>query len=191
MIICCYLSLIITSCTKQYEKAPFQEEIYLEYSSTNKYKVGMERRERIKFERGRNGEWNCKTEIKMRYRNSETKDTVTSTVDENGKLKGVSLDPNKYVYGEYWIPPWLPPKAQDNTIKNWYTILGVRPVVQQKKYFKKWEVWPIEAKDSSQHIIGYYEVNTGWLVGEYHRISGLSESEKVLVNTNIDIPIVK
>lgn len=191
MVICCCLSLIIINCTKQHEKAPFQEGIYLEYSSTNKYKVGMNRIERIEFERNRSGEWNCKTEIIINYNNTETKDTVICTIDESGKLKGASLDPSKYVYGEYWIPPSLPPKVQNGTVKNWYTILGEIPIVHQIKHFNKWEVWTIETKDSHQHIIRYYEVNTGWLVGEYHLIYELYEAEKILVNTNLDIPTVE
>jgi hypothetical protein len=196
VIVCVFIILIgclsILGCQQSSEPAPFFDGLYLTYGevlakSPKPEDVIWTREIRYTFNKIEDGNFYVKQEVHTR-RGKRLKQELEPTsypqvgndlfIDKFGiVLKGG--DGMNFVDG-YLSYLWLPPDKRKKRADLFKLKVAWR--VEEKKKWEGWEVWPVRML--TQDDMRYYDVNTGFLVGEEH-MGGRWET--TLLDTNIDV----
>ena len=175
------------------EVVPFEEGQFFKYQTGNSYGTIV----KYEYTRSKDGKWieKWKVDMETSFRDEKfmmSPDRRTENVlDDFGRF----CKPQGMMQGKFAIR-WLPVKYRKEgiIIKEHYI---QRAVVAKRRLWEKWDVFPVEMKfQRYKEVISsttlYYEASTGWLVGWEEAIPIVEASSKqVLIDTNIDIPILE
>lgn len=159
------LSLILLSCSKYKEPAPFSGGMYLEYkvgTSIETYKILALGSKGFKI-------------VETRQRSPLPDDVEELFVDKYGRVYKSSFEP----YEGNFSPIWIPVKK----LKIGDTVDG-RYLVARKDRWEKWEV--LVLKDKFAEAETYFDLSTGFLVGAFAK-TPIGPGGYVLVDTNAPI----
>jgi len=196
VIVCVFIVLAgclsTLGCQQSNEPAPFFDGFYLKYGevlakSPKPEDVIWTREICYIFEKLEDGNFHVKQEVHTRRgeRLQQGLEPIPYpqvgddlTIDKSGiVLKGG--DGMNFIDG-YPSYLWLPPNKRKKGADLFKVKVAWR--VEEKKKWEKWEVWPVRML--TQDDMRYYDVNTGFLVGEEH-MGG--KWKTTLQDTNLDV----
>ena len=175
------------------EVVPFKEGQFFKYQTENFYGTIV----KYEYTRSKDGKWIEKRTTNMETSFRDEKFTMSPDSSAENLLDdyGRFCKPKGMMQGKFAVR-WLPVKYRKEgiIIEEHYI---QRAVVAKRRLWEKWDVFPVEMKfQRHKEVITsttlYYEASTGWLVGEEEAMPILEASSKqVLIDTNIDIPILE
>jgi hypothetical protein len=155
--------ILIVSCSKYKEPAPFFDGLFLEYDAGLPVIFNVKSIDNNNFKI-----------VKTKVRDALGNKVIDIFIDMYGKVYKSSFKDYEGKFSSIWIP--VHQLETGDTFNDGYKVL-------RKDKWKKWEVLVI--KNPIYNEEQYFELNTGYLVG----VKGSVEVN--LINTNADIPTVE